>query len=326
MSPMDVDEYQFGYIIISECWLSLLKRYTPFRYFACQQENMKSGYWFGIMALVGALLSPVLACSSLGVLPTTTPLPLPAELATTPLPSQAQLGGLEAAFISAVSVDGAGDERCYNLYRFYPDGVALYASNTCFSAASVEEAWTEINRWFQRENRQLPSGDYYLDNNRLWVRIVSYDPIHETINLRSFQGEHCNDRMVLQEPSVRSYAGAPSKLTEPVVEYVQIRTGEGERTPSPTCHVAGFRVLFRPSVVLAGGEARYQIQTDPGEVCVLDYSDPNGMFSQAQGTGTIIADADGVCTWIWEVGAEQGHGTVRVTIDEIIQDYQIELR
>ena len=287
---------------------------------------MKPGNWIGIMALVGAVLSPILACSRPGIFPTATPLPLPTELARTPLPAEVRLGGLEAVFVSMVSVDGGGDERCYNLYRFYPDGLMLYASYVCFSAAPVEETWTEINRWFQRENRQIPSGDYYLDNNRLWIRIVSYDPVHETIDLRSFQGEYCKDRMVLQEPSVRYYSGVPSELTEPVVEYVQIQIGEVERTPSPGCHVAGYRVLFRPSVVLAGGGARYQIQTDPGEMCSLQFTDPDGIISKAEGTGTITADANGVCTWIWEVGAVEGYGTVRLTIDQIVQDYQIEIR
>jgi hypothetical protein len=287
---------------------------------------MKPGNWIGIMALVGAVLSLILACSRPGIFPTATPLPLPTELARTPLPAEVQLGGLEAVFVSMVSVDGGGDERCYNLYRFYPDGLVLYASYVCFSAAPVEETWTEINRWFQRENRQIPSGDYYLDNNRLWIRIVSYDPVHETIDLRSFQGEYCNDRMVLQEPSVGYYAGVPSELTEPVVEYVQMQIGEVERIPSPICHVAGYRVLFRPSVVLAGGGARYQIQTDPEEMCRLQFTDPDGIISKAEGTGTITADANGVCTWIWEVGAVEGYGTVRLTIDQIVQDYQIEIR
>jgi hypothetical protein len=322
---MGGDENHFGYIIIKGYNLyDLLGKTNNFSLIG--SDLIRQVRKLSLLLVLTAILSAVLACSRPGIFPTSTPLPLPTELATMPLPSQAQLGELEAAFVSVVSSDGAGDERCYNLYRFYPDGLALYTSNVCFSATPVEETWSETSRWFQRENRQIPSGDYYLDNNRLWIRIVSYDSIHETINLRLFQGEYCNNRMVLQEPSVRSYAGAPSELTEPVLEYVQMRTSEVERTSSPTCHVAGFRVLFRPSVVVAGGGARYQIQTDPGEACVLDYTDPRGTLSRARGTGVITADANGVCSWIWEVGSEQGYGTVRVSIDEIVQEYAIEIR
>jgi hypothetical protein len=322
---MGGDENHFGYIIIKGYNLyDMLGKAKKFSLIG--SDLIRQVRKFSLLLVLTVILSAVLACSRPGIFPTATPLPLPTELATMPLPSQAQLGELEAAFVSVVSSDGAGDERCYNLYRFYPDGLALYASNVCFSATPVEETWSETSRWFQRENRQIPSGDYYLDNNRLWIRIVSYDSIHETINLRLFQGEYCNNKMVLQEPSVRSYAGAPSELTEPVLEYVQMRTSEIERTPSPTCHVAGFRVLFRPSVVVAGGEARYQIQTSPGETCNLQYIAPDGSLSQAKGTGTITAGRDGVCTWIWELGTEDGLGTVRVTIDEIVQDYRIEIR
>lgn len=290
------------------------------------QNALGSSQKHSLLLFLLAVLSPVLACSRPNIFPTTTPLPLPTELATTTLPAGAQPGGLEATYVSVVSADGAGDERCYNLYQFYPDGLVLYASNVCFSPAPVEETWAEINRWFYRENREIPSGDYYLENNRLWIRVVSYDPIHETAYLRSFQGEYCGDRMVLQEPSVGYYAGVPSELTEPVVEYVQMQIGEVEHTPSPGCHVAGYRVLFRPSVVLAGGGARYQIQTDPGETCSLQYTDPDGNINMVEGTGIILADVEGICEWIWEVGAVEGYGMVRVTIDEIIQDYQLEIR
>jgi hypothetical protein len=285
-----------------------------------------SGLKFRIVLILMAIQIPVLACTLFGVLPTATPLPLPTELATTPLPEGSQLGGLEATFVSAVSVDGMQDERCYKLYRFYPDGLVLYADFACLDATPSAENWSEINRWFHRENRDLPSGDYYSIDHRLWIRIVSYDSVHETAYLRSFQGEYCNDRMVLLEPAIDYYAGVPSDLTEPVLEYVRLQAGGVEYTPSGACHLASFKVLFRPSVVLAGGGARYQIQTDPGETCSLQFTTPDGTISQAQGTGTITADANGICTWIWDVGTVEGQGTVRVTIGKISQDYRIEIR
>jgi hypothetical protein len=41
------------------------------------------------------------------------------------------------------------------------------------------------------------------------------------------------------------------------------------------------------------------------------------------GTGTISADEQGVCAWIWEVGDVAGDGVVTVTIDEFEQAYLI---
>lgn len=286
-------------------------------------STIKSALKHWIVLVLTLVQIVILACSWLGFLPTPTPLPLPTELATTPLPDAGQLGGLEATYISVVSEDGAEDTRCYNLYRFYPDGLVLFAVNNCFSP--VDEIWAEINAWFHRDNRDVSRGDYYLDDQRLWIRVVTYDSIHETTSLRSFQGEYCDGKMVLQEPGVATYAGVPSDLTEPVLAYAQLPTS-GTEYPPAGCHVASYKVLFRPSVVLAGGGARYQIQTDPGEPCSLQYIDPNGTISMVEGTGTIQADVEGICEWIWEVGEAEGYGKVRVIIDEIVQDYRIEIR
>jgi hypothetical protein len=113
---------------------------------------------------------------------------------------------------------------------------------------------------------------------------------------------------------------------QPVLEYVSLQTSGVEGTPSGACHVAGFRVIYRPSVVLAGGQAEYQIQTDPGETCKLKYTAPDGTISEGSGTGRITADNQGVCTWTWELGEPKGEGVVTVTIDQITQDFGIEVR
>lgn len=289
-------------------------------------RSNSDGLALRLRILLFVIVTAVLACSRLSILPSATPLPLPTELATTPLPEGSQLGGLEATFVSAVSVDGFQDERCYKLYRFYPDGLVLYADFACLDAAPSAENWPEINRWFHRQNRDIPGGDYYLVGDSLWIRVVSYNPIHETTDLRSFQGEYCNDRMVLQEPTARYYTGVPSELMQPVLEYVRLQASGVESTPSGTCHVAGFRVIYRPSVVLAGGQAEYQIQTDPGETCTLKYTAPDGTISEGQGTGRITANNQGVCTWTWELGEPKGEGVVTVTIDQITQDLGIEVR
>ncbi len=209
---------------------------------------------FILLLLILAFL-PVQACYRMGILQTATPLPLPQELATATPPEGSSLGGLEGVFISAVSIDGSADERCYKLYRFYPDGVVLYANLACFEAAPITEIWSDLERWFQRENPKAFRGDYYLQDGRIWIRVVSYDYVYETVFLRSFQGEHCNDKMVLQEPSVNKYSGVPSVLTEPVLEYTRLQVSATESPQTEACHVTGYRALFRPSVVLAGGQA-----------------------------------------------------------------------
>lgn len=277
------------------------------------------------------LLFSSLACS--GLLPTAIPLPQPTELSNTPLPEGARLGGLQGVFVSSVSGDGEQDSRCYKLYRFYADGWVLYTDSTCFDAEITGQSWSEIEGWFQRENQQVSSGDYYLQDHRLWIRIVTYDTIHETTHLRSFQGEYCDQKMVLQEPAVRFYSGIPSPLTQPVLEYNLLETNSPGTAVSnlpdlgdEQCSVAGFKIINRPSIALADNRGSFEILTNRGQMCSLQYTDPAGMRIQAQGTGTITADARGICRWEWDLGSLEGTGTVTITIGEITQDFSLDIR
>lgn len=259
------------------------------------------------------------------------PLPHPTELATTPLPENSQPGGLEGIFISKVSIAGAQPERCYKLYRFYQDGEVLYADMACFDPSSNAKAWTEIDRWFNRENPQVLHGDYHRLKERIWIRVVGYDSIHEETYLRTFQGAYCKGQMVLQEPSVKTYSGVPSELTQPVVEYIKVQepnssNSSSEIDDSNLCSLSGFRFIFRPLVVVSGGEAFFQVQTSPGETCSMQYTTPDGQRRQAEGTGTVIADQYGLCEWKWEVGPEEGTATVNITVEQISQDLELEIR
>lgn len=287
-----------------------------------------------LMALV--LLMPT-ACSGLGILRSPTPLPLPTELAAAPLPKGSQPGGLDGVFRSLVSVDGEKGDRCYKLFRFYPDGLALFANFACFRRLPDAGAWADLDRWFNRENRDLARGDYSLLDQRIWVRIVTYNHIYETTSLRSFQGEVCLGQMVLQEPTQKTYTGIPSPLTQPVLEYfslgrvVQAPHPSGssqlpENAGSESCHVAAFQIIKRPYIVISGGQVEYVIQTDPGESCTLQYTDPSGAPGQAQGTGAVTANQQGICRWLWQVGDQEGLATVTVSIGGITQDFQIEVR
>jgi hypothetical protein len=283
--------------------------------------NPFSVIFLGIIAIL-----PAMACSRLGLFPTPAPLPQPADLATMSLPQGSQAGGLETIFVSAVSVDGFQDERCYKLFRFYPDGVVLYANFACLDTPPSPESWPEIDQEFHRQNQDILRGDYYLLDHRIWIRIVVHDAVHETTSLRSFQGEVCNHKMVLQEPANHYFTGVPSELMQPVLEFIPLHLTLSQETLSAGCHVAGFQILSRPTVVLSGGQAVYQIQTDPGETCTLQYTAPDGAMTQAQGTGAIKANSQGVCKWTWDLGDLQGYGLVTVTIDQITQDFSIEVR
>jgi hypothetical protein len=105
------------------------------------------------------LLLPSLACSLSEGQQSAGPLPLPTELAAAPLPEGSQPGGLAATFISVNSSAGVQDGRCHKLLRFYPDGLVLYSSNSCFSAeAPAASLESEVARWFKRENPNYPAG------------------------------------------------------------------------------------------------------------------------------------------------------------------------
>jgi hypothetical protein len=154
---------------------------------------------------------------------------------------------------------------------------------------------------------------------------VSHDPIHETTYLRLFQGEYCDQELLLQEPALLTYAGVPSDLTQPVLEYALLGGARPEAAASP-CHVAGFRFLWRPYITLAESEAVYRIQTDVGQPCSLRYTAPDGAVWPPAGPAEITADSEGVCVWRWPVGHVPGQGIVTIVIDEINQDFVINIQ
>jgi hypothetical protein len=266
--------------------------------------------------------------SLLGCLPRAAPLPQPTQLSSIPSPTGSRPGDLEAVYISTESTAGAGRERCHALVRFYPDGAALYENFVCFDAPPGREDLVQLDRWFQPQNRDIQQGDYFVRDQLVWMRIVNHNPAAEVTSLRFFQGEQCNGRMVLQEPAVRWYTGVPSEITQPVLEFEQLGGTNGAIADmqEQNCRVAAFKILFRPTVVLANGQARYEFQTDPGELCNLQYTAPDGSERQAAGTGVITADSEGICRWIWDLGNTPGIGTVTVRIDEITQEFSIEIR
>jgi len=74
------------------------------------------------LVLIGAL---TIGCVSL--LSKATPLPMPTDLNAAPLPEDSTIGGLDGVFISRNSEAGYQGSSCYQMFRFYPDGLVLFA-------------------------------------------------------------------------------------------------------------------------------------------------------------------------------------------------------
>jgi hypothetical protein len=70
----------------------------------------------------------------------------------------------------------------------------------------------------------------------------------------------------------------------------------------------------------------YEIQTDPGETCTLRYTAPDGTVLDSGGAGAVTADEAGVCRWRWQLGDQPGKATATVSIDQITQDFSLEVR
>ncbi len=253
-----------------------------------------------------------------------TPLPMPTELALTPLPTAASPGSLDSLFASLDSTAGAGVERCYKLFRFYPDGLVVYSDFSCLEKPPGIETWQDIYAWFNRENESLARGDYFIAADRIWIRIVQFDPVSERIALRVFQGQICNNDIVLQEPAVSRYSGIPSPITQPVLEYANARP-LAART-GQTCQITRFTVLNRPSVALKNYDIEFAVQTRPFESCNLEYTPPASQSTIDPITKMATADDQGVCRWRWAAGDQPGNAIITITIGAITQSFAIEIR
>ncbi|GAP09946.1 hypothetical protein BECAL_01100 [Bellilinea caldifistulae] len=258
---------------------------------------------------------------------------MPAELNAEPLPSDAVSGGMDEIFISRVSSPGKQPERCYKLYRFYPDGLVLYSQGECFESPPQSKDLSDIQRWLNRENTNLWRGDYSLRQNRIFLRVTVHDYVKEVTSVRYFQGVICEGQMVLQEPAVLTYAGLPSELNQPVLEYIalslssdQSQTENRKNRSEMICPFVGFKIIHRPSIGLINRQALLEIQTNPRQTCTLTYTNPAGETLLNAAEGTIRADEQGLCRWLFETGSTAGNGTLTVQIGEITQSLQIEIR
>ena len=87
--------------------------------------------------------------------------------------SRRPAGGLEGVFITAAPtmLNQAG-VPCYQLLRFYPDGLVLQAG-VC--DAEVEAAQAPIQKWFQRDTTvEVGRGVYYTLEQQVWFTTSTY--------------------------------------------------------------------------------------------------------------------------------------------------------
>lgn len=261
---------------------------------------------------------------------------MPAELNADPLPEDSTIGGLEGVFISRNSEAGKQPERCHKLFRFDPDGIVQYANFYCFQNPPTQDDVPALQHWFNRNDPTIWRGDYSVNQNRLFLRITGYDPIHEITFLRYFRGSFCGEQMVLQEPAVRGYAGLPSPLNQPVQEFLALSSITGnindlslppasKKGRNEECQWIGFRFNFRPTVTTRDGQSRLEIQTNPNQTCILTYISPAGITLLTANEGTIHADNEGICRWLFDIGSEVGTGTLIVQIGDITQSLSIEI-
>jgi hypothetical protein len=258
-----------------------------------------------------------------GCLKKADPLPLPADLAAAPFPADSKTGGLEGIYISTPSYPGEKNSRCHMLYRFYPEGLVLYSS-TCFTSPPGSSDVSQIETWFNQANISITRGDYATLEQQLIIRIVEPDAIHETVTLRIFQGAFCPSKMVLQEPGETYFSSVPSPASQPVLEFT--RLDPGSPLQSPQCRIPGFEFVRRPTIVLSGGQALFELRTDPGGTCSLVYTTPDGKVSQGAGTGEVQADPEGICRWLFDTGQAEGEAKVTIRVGIIEQDLYLDVR
>lgn len=66
--------------------------------------------------------------------------------------------------------------------------------------------------------------------------------------------------------------------------------------------------------VSVGGTAFANIQTKPAVACSIQYYTPAGTDSTAQGLAPQTSDAEGYCSWFWNIGSRTKPGTGRIVI------------
>jgi hypothetical protein len=108
-------------------------------------------------------------------------LPTPAELGAAPFPTGAIPGDLEAIYARLTSEEPDGTQ-CFHLIRLSGRGEAQLGQGC--STSGAERIAADQATWSER----LHVGDYAFRTGRIWLRVVSWDGLEEslTVDLSEF--------------------------------------------------------------------------------------------------------------------------------------------
>jgi formylglycine-generating enzyme required for sulfatase activity len=100
-------------------------------------------------------------------------------------------------------------------------------------------------------------------------------------------------------------------------------------TNTPEATASGVFVLISiNNVAYRGGTASAKIQTQPGIECALAFFLPSGTKSDAGGLGPRTADANGYCSWTWDIAhnVSTGNGSVTIIVGGESKTYPIKIQ
>jgi formylglycine-generating enzyme required for sulfatase activity len=99
-------------------------------------------------------------------------------------------------------------------------------------------------------------------------------------------------------------------------------------TDTPEATSSGFVLISINTVAYRGGTASAKIQTQPGIECALAFFLPSGTKSDAGGLGPRTADANGYCSWTWNIAhnVSTGNGFVTIIVGGEPKTYPIEIK
>lgn len=120
----------------------------------------------------------------------------------------------------------------------------------------------------------------------------------------------------LSQTSFSESSGAASQET----------TRASPTSQSRPTHV-GF-VVTLPQRAYMNSMVTVSVETQPGTNCDLTYINPAGVVSEADGLGSTIAEADGMCTWSWklEETTQSGPGRIIIYVGEVSETHFMEIR
>jgi len=115
-------------------------------------------------------------------------LPTPTELDAAPFPTGAATGGIEATYARLTSEEPDGTQ-CFHLIRLSGKGEAQL-SQGC-STGGVEQIAADQRTWSARST----VGDYASGAGSVWLRVVSWDGLEESLNLDVYEFAACGTEL-----------------------------------------------------------------------------------------------------------------------------------